>query len=241
MQIGEGAGPIYNDYMGRTKRKISVIVDQAGNTAEREVENISATAYVKEIFALAAGPDGVLSEEEARAVDTFLKDAETKGIIKLQKGADAASALDNISLDDAKALLVAWKNEVKKLPLTSYDDISKSFVRINEQLGVLTNSLVDIENFICTVEVFCSRIYAGRNTWSGNSGTVDMICKQIFSTMTAIMEKKFLMPDQKMKLAYYFISLYEATDPQNVAERHRTFYDEFFSGSRIFPKEHGEH
>jgi len=240
MQIGEGAGPIYNDYMGRTKRKISVIVDQAGNTAEREVENVSATAYVKEIFLLAAGPDGVLSEDEAMAVDTFLKDAAKRGIITIKVG-DSTSALDNISLDDAKALLLAWKNEVKKLPLTSYDDISKSFVRINEQLGVLTNSLVDIENFICTVEVFCSRIIAGRNTWSGNSGTVDMICKQIFSTMKAIMGIKFLMPDQKMKLAYYFISLYEATDPQNVAERHRTFYDEFFSGSRIFPKEHGEH
>lgn len=162
MQINNDvANSIYSNYTSRT------FVRALGR------ENEYAKGYINGIFESAAGPDGVLSEEEASAVDKFFQD--------IGKNPDLNLTLEQINPEEAKALCTQWSEKAANyLPsITSSDEISQGFSQLLGSMKEITGDASFIKNevFALKERVFFARIIKGQNALGQN--TKDLIRQNI--------------------------------------------------------------
>lgn len=221
MEINNEARPIYDKYMSRTN------LPAYGNDKPRE--NPNTRSILNAIFESAAGPDKTLSNEEASAVETFLKDSGVN--------------LDQISYTKVEALSNQWvKNADKYLPsITTYDEISQGFSQLLESMNSIKNNDDSNQNEAVMLKqaVFFNRIIKGKNSIAQNRNTTAMIRQNVdIIGQTVTDPKNSINLGTLMRSCQFCLSLLSATtQDQGECEALRNgFIGKFLPNNQFFHK-----
>ncbi len=215
MQINPDASSIYSKYTSRT------IIQATGK------ENPYTKAYISGIFESAAGPDGVLSGEEASAVEKFFMDSGMK--------------LDNIDHSESEALFNLWAEKASSyLPsITSADEISQGFSQLLDSMKGITGSTNTIKNEVFALKegIFFSRIIKGKNALGQN--TKDLIRQNI--DRVAEFTKRWqdtASTGLRIKTGQFCALLLSATakDDNEAKALYNSFVEKYFPNNLFFKK-----